>query len=152
VAIAETASQRRAGCVCIVSSFRVHLGDRDAIRAETLLLRQLRGYPGKVVVFRPGHVLSRHSRLDLFLRRSWHWYPLVPRRLQSCCVDGEELFEAIDREIAGAGRRKSRTLTLLGENRPWQDRLREQGQGRLASAYALLVGLLLPLVPLRWLG
>jgi hypothetical protein len=151
-AVAETAIEGAAGCVCIVSSFRVHLGDRDAIRAEIFLLRQLRGFPGRVVVFRPGHVLSRHSSLGVFLRRSWYWYPLVPRRLTSCCVEAEELFVAIDRELAGTGRRKSRTFALLGENRPWYDRLREQGKGWLASAYAALAGVLLPLAALRLLG
>jgi hypothetical protein len=151
-AVAGAARKHAAGCVCVVSSFRVHLGDRDAARAEDFVRECLRGFSGRVVVIRPGHVLSRHSGVSAFLRRSWFCFPLVPGRLKSCCVEGEELFDAIDRELAGQGRRKGRTFALLGRNLPWQDRLREQGKGRLARAYAALAAVLVPLAVLRLLG
>ncbi len=151
-AVAEAARKGAAGCVCVVSSFRVHLGDRAADRAEKFVRECLKGFTGRIVVLRAGHVLSRHSPVSAFLRTSWYCYPLVPGRLKGCCVEAEELFTAIDRELAGPGGRKRRTLTLLGRNLPWQARLREQGTGRLARVYAALAAVLFPLAVLRLLG
>jgi hypothetical protein len=153
--LAEAAALARAGgagCVCIVSTFRVHLGDAAAARAEAFVRARLRGFAGRVVILRPAHVLSRHSRLGAFLRRSWFWFPLVPGKLKGCCIEGDELFAVIDRELDGPQGRKSRTYTLLGANRPWQDRLREQGKGPLAHAYAALARVFFPLAVLRILA
>jgi hypothetical protein len=149
--VAEVAVKSGAECFCIVSSFRVHCGDREAARAEAFLQAQLRGFAGRAVVLRPGHVVSRHSPLGAFLPGSWLWLPLVPGRLQSCCVEGEELFAAIDRELTTAGR-KSRTLTLLGANRPWRDRLVENARGPLTRAYVTLTRALVPLLVFRQLA
>jgi hypothetical protein len=149
---AAVARKSAAGCVCVVSSFRVHLGDRDAARAEAFVLECLRGFSGRVVVFRPGHVLSPRTRLSQCLHALWFCFPLVPGRLQSCCVESEKLFAAIDRELTAPGGRKRRTLALLGGNRSWQARLREHGKGRLARAYISLAAILFPLAALRLLA
>jgi hypothetical protein len=148
VEVAAVAIQSSAECVCVVSTFRVHCGDRQAARAEAFFLEQLRGFAGRVVVLRPGHIVSRHSRLGAFLPGAWLWLPLVPGCLKSCCVEGDELFAAIDRELATAGR-KRRTLTLLGANRPWRERLLENARSPLAHLYVTLSRALLPLILFR---
>jgi hypothetical protein len=147
-AVVELARAGGAGCVCVVSTFRVHLGDRAAARAEAELLGLLRDLPARVVVVRPGHVLSRHSRLCVFVRASSYLVPFVSPRLRACCVDAGELFAVIDRELDATGPRR-RTFTLLGESKPWQDLLREQQKGFLARAYATLMAGLIPLTVFR---
>jgi hypothetical protein len=176
------ARKNAAGCVCVISSFRVHLGDRDAARVEAFVLECLWGFSGRVVVFRPGHVLSPRSRLSGLLRGAWFCFPLVSGRLRSCCVEGEELFAAIDEQLSpltlcpspvatggspvacGFGQttggppvatgegRKSRTFALLGRSLSWQARLRGHGKGHLARAYVALAAVLFPLAALRLLA
>jgi hypothetical protein len=132
------------GFVGIVSTFRVHLGDRAAAEAEAHVLARAKGLRARTVVFRPGQVLSRNSRAGVFLRRFGFLYPLVPRRLHGCCIDGKDLFAAIEseRRTADNGPR-FQTYTLLGPNRPWRDVLaqhRATGPVRacLTAASALL--------------
>jgi hypothetical protein len=121
------AGRRRAEFVGIVSTFRVHLGDRGAAEAEDYALGRARGLRARAVVFRPGHVLSPRSRAGRILRRLGFCRPLVPRRLHGCCVDGEELFAAIEAERRAPRPRRGRVFTLLGPNRPWRDLLAERG-------------------------
>jgi hypothetical protein len=158
-AVALLAAAGRTSTICIVSSFRVHLGDRAAASVEALALERLRGLPARLVVLRPSHVLSRSSRLGRFLRNAWYCFPLVPGRLQGCCVEEHDLFAAIDRELSGSGPPAVRTYTLLGTNRSWQTRFREKGPARtaevLARASLLLAALHLVISPLvrclaRW--
>jgi hypothetical protein len=148
--VTEVAFRSGAECVCVVSSFRVHCGDRAAARAESFLLEQLRGFAGRVVVLRPGNMVSKHSPLGAFLAGSWPWLPLIPGDLNCCCVEADELFAAIDQELTATGR-KRRTYTLLGANRPWRERMLAHAHGPLARAYVWLAGFLLPLVLLRHL-
>jgi hypothetical protein len=138
--------------ICVVSTFRVHLGDRAAVRCEAVLLAQLRDLPVRVSIVRPAHVLSRHSRLGRFLRHSWYWFPLLPGQLRGCCVDGDELFAAIDRELAGSGPRRGTTYTLLGVNQPWRDRLLGASNCTWARTYAAVARVLLPLAIWRYLA
>jgi hypothetical protein len=109
----------RLDSLVLVSSFRVHFGDRQAIAAEERFVRLLKGLANRVVVFRPGLVASPRSRPGVLLRRFWPLFAFVPANLTTCCVDGEELFAAIERELQRTGR--SRTFTLLGPNRSWRD-------------------------------
>jgi len=132
-------------CVCVISSFEVHLGDRLAQRAEAFLLRSLKGLPSRIVVIRPSHVLSSNSPLGRFLRSCWFGFPLVPGRLQGCCVEGKELFAVIDRELSCSGPPVCRIYTLLGPNRPWRDRLREQRSAWSTRAYACFARSFVPL-------
>src|SRR5262249_8249750 len=74
----EMAHEWHVECVCIVSSFEVHLGDRQAARAEAFLLRSVRGLSARIVVLRPSHVLSANSRLGRLLKSWWFAFPLVP--------------------------------------------------------------------------
>jgi hypothetical protein len=150
--VAATALEHRAECVCLVSTFRVHFGDRAAARVEAFALRLFRNGPGRVVILRTAPVVSRQSPLAAFLRDSWYWFPLLPDSWQGCCVEGKELFAAIDRELDRAGPRKTRTFTLLGANQPWQSRLRNYRRGRLARAYPAVARFLLPLVLFRFLA
>jgi hypothetical protein len=104
----------------VVSTFRVHLGDRAAAETEGHVLALAKGLPVRTVVFRPGCVLSRHSRATVLLRRYGFLYPLVPRRLRGCCIEGDELFAAIEAERRKADGRP-RIYTLLGPNLSWRD-------------------------------
>jgi hypothetical protein len=137
--------------VGVVSSFRIHLGDQDAAEAEVHVLGRTKGLRARTVVFRPGFVLSRSSQARARLRQFGFLYPLVPRRLRGCCLDGDELFAAIEAERLAAtdGPRSGRlrTYTLLGPNRPWRDVLKQHrapGPVRacLTAASALLALLL----------
>src|SRR5262249_52197412 len=144
-AVAAAAREGGIRCVCLVSTFRVHFGDRDASQTEADALRHLEGLPTRVVILRPSHVASRTSRLGSFLRRFWFCFPFLPGRLQGCCVEGDDLFRVIDQELARKGSRLRRTYTLLGANRSWQTRLRENRTGRLGRTYVALMNILVPL-------
>jgi hypothetical protein len=131
--------------VAIVTSFRVHLGDEGAKQAEAHVLDRAGGLEEKtrIVVFRPGHVLSSHARVAARLRRFAWCYPLVPRRLRGCCIDGDELFAAIERERRATGGRRLRHYTLLGPNLPWKDWLaRRRPPGFWSACLTALSGLL----------
>jgi hypothetical protein len=58
------------------------------------------------------------------LRRFGSSFPLVPSRLTSCAVAGEELFGLV--ESLRQAPRTRRVYTLLGPNRPWRQLLAEQ--------------------------
>jgi hypothetical protein len=118
--IIKMADERQAEFVAIVSTFRAHFDDRDAIEAEAFALARAKRCHLRAAVFRPGHVLSPNSRPSRNLRRCGFCYPLVPRRLRSCFVDAAELFAAIDSARCASGQRRARTYTLLGPNRPWR--------------------------------
>ncbi len=126
----------------------------------------------RVVVFRPGHVLSPHSNLGKFLRRFGAFYPLIPKRVTSCFIEGKEFFDAVETErheerraacadhlwtsvdqaamTNPSGRSaggRNRAYTLLGPNRPWRDmlfrhRVTSAGQ-RLTTAVNMLLSWLL---------
>ena len=141
------AGERGAKFGGVVSSFRAHLGDRDAIEAEEYVLARARGLRARTAVFRPGHVLSPSSPVRAYLRRFGPFYPLVPRRLRSCCVEGDELFAAIESERLAPGPRRGRLFTVLGPNLPWKDLLvrhRAKGLGPAClTALSVLLSLLL---------
>jgi FAD/FMN-containing dehydrogenase len=142
-AILDRAREGRTELVAVVSTFRAHLGDQGAAQIEEYVLARTKGLPRGAVVFRPGHLLSPRSRAGERLRRLGFLYPLVPRRLSGCCVDGHELFAAIEAVRQSPGSAEPRVYTLLGPNRPWRERLAEHGTkgvGRacLTAACALL--------------
>src|SRR5262249_19194935 len=132
--------------VCVVSTFRVHFGDLRAADVEARVLDRLKGSAAGTVLFRPGHVLSPHSRASAWLRALWFCYPLVPNRFTSCFVDGEELSAAPAQELTGPPPRKGATYPLLGPNRAWRDVLREHADRNPArrglAAAATVLGLL----------
>jgi hypothetical protein len=119
--VVEILRQKPPKCICVVSSFRVHFGDRRAIEAETTLLKELRSFSVRTVVFRPSHVLSLASRTHAWLKALWFLHPLVPRHWKSCFVAGDELFGAIEQEISRQQSTDSALHTLLGPNRAWRD-------------------------------
>jgi hypothetical protein len=123
----EVAVNSQTEFIGVVSTFRVHLGDDSAADAEAHALARLKRLPARVVVFRPGHILSRNSLASTRLRRFSFNSPVIPQRFRTCCIKGEELFAAIEKERrAAASRRGTRVLTLLGPNRPWREWLWEQ--------------------------
>ncbi len=112
--------------ITIISTFRTHLQDSTAIEAETHVRSQLLGANLRVVVIRPGHVLSPNSKLTRALRRFSFVAPLVLACLRTTCVDSNELFAAVHELSNGQDHR--RIYTLLGPNRPWQEWLRAHRQ------------------------
>ncbi len=116
-------AERRAESLTLVSSVRVHLGDPEAAAVEAYAFDRARGLRSRTVIVRAGHILAPHSRLTARLRRFAGCFPLVPQRLRTCFLKGDELFAMIE-----AVRQKPRTrrlYTLLGPNRPWRELLAE---------------------------
>jgi hypothetical protein len=137
------AGERKAEWVCIVSSFAVHLGDDSAAKTEAEVLAKVKKLSARTVVFRPGHIVSPNSRAGVYLRRLGSFYPLVPGRFKSCCVDGDELFAAIESERRDSRRRRSGLYTLLGPNRPWRAMLAQHRGAGLAQACLTALSFLL---------
>jgi hypothetical protein len=133
--------------VVLVSTFRCHLGDRAAMESEAFGVRRAEQL-ARVRVLRPGHLLSRHSRAQAFLRQRGWIYPLLPSWLRSCCIDGEELFAAIESERAARGSKRTRACTLLGPCVAWRERLRQyrsrSGLSHLLTILCSLVSVLGP--------
>src|SRR5579862_1974720 len=78
--------------VCVVSSFRIHFGDRNAAATEAHVLDRVKTLGARTVVVRAGHVLTPQSRTTSWLRQLGGFGALVPARLRSCFVRGAELF------------------------------------------------------------
>jgi hypothetical protein len=159
-ALAGMVAQQQVAFVGIVSTFRVHLGDRAAAEAETFVRERLVSQHTRTVVFRAGHLLSRQSRASRWLRRFSWCHPLLPTYLRSCFIEGDELFAAIESERRHGHSARSRVYTLLGPNRPWRAVLAQHqiglfGNILLAAMCTLLAWLLIGhLVGLlmRWRG
>jgi len=149
--------------VGIVSTFRVHLEDQAAEEAERLAISLVRsvGIDARVVLFRPGPVLSPNSSASRWLRRLAAFFPLAPSYLRACFIEGQEFFEAIETERSGTDpigveslNRRYRAYTFLGANLSWREileRHRDPSRGRIATAVAhlgswLLLGHLVALV------
>jgi hypothetical protein len=145
-AVAGVAGQRGARRVIIVSTFRVHFGDRRAAEAEADALRRFKHLAGRTTVLRPSPVRSPNSRAGAWLRALWFCYPLLPGRLKSCCIEGDELFAAIEQELDRPRPRRGAAYTLLGPNRPWRELLRESGPRGLVRRGLAVVAALLSLL------
>ncbi len=142
------ARRSQARFVCIVSTFRYHLDDPRVKEAEDYFVSRATDSSARVIVFRPGHVLSQNSSISLFLDRFAPFFPLVPKRLTSCFIEGTEFFAAIEAERLDDKRRgdsldpslsmhkevtsrtagravgvNNRVYTLLGPNLSWHDML-----------------------------
>ena len=150
--VAEIAIEKGAACVCLISSFRVHFGDRRSIQAEEWALSCLSDFQGRVVVFRPSHIISTSSPMRVRLRQLRIFARAVPARFKSCFLDGDELFAAIECELGNSDHRKRRTFTLLGPNRPWKEILIRESGKQPMPALARLIALLLQLLLLGQLA
>jgi hypothetical protein len=140
-AVSASAGEKGTCRVVIVSTFRVHFGDHRAAEAEAL--RRFQHVGGQVTVLRPSPVLCPNSRASAWLRALWFCYPLLPRRLRSCCLEGDELFTAIEQELQRPRPRRGAVYTLLGANRPWRTLFRAHGpRGLVRRGLALLTTLL----------
>jgi hypothetical protein len=166
----KAASRWSVRFVGIVTTFRVHLEDpvAEENEREALSLVQASGIEARIAVFRPGLILSPNSEASRWLGRLAPLYPLAPRRLRSCFLEGAEFFAAIEAERSDDGRhddgpdvsgrpvgRRQRAYTFLGKNLPWREVLsRHRGASpgqRAGTAVAsvlswLLVGQLVALV------
>lgn len=143
VNLVDAAARGKASYVCIVNTFRVHLGDRVAADIESQVLERFESLGVRTVVFRSGHILSRHSTASAWLRLLGSFYPLVPGRVRSCFVESDDLFAAMERERRMYPGNRSRTFTLLGANNPWRVMLaRNRGKGFLSIGLTLMSAVL----------
>jgi hypothetical protein len=110
--------------VCVISTHRVHFGDREAHDHERAVRDPLRRRGVTVTVFRVSPVVSPRSPAHRRLRRWGFLSPLVPGRLRGCCLDGDTLFAALERQHDGG---RGGTYTLLGPNLSWRERLADHG-------------------------
>jgi len=156
----ELARRLQTRFVGIVSTFRLHLDDPDVAELENDVLSRARDLSARIVVIRPGHVVSQHSRLGRAVQWLAPFYPLFPRRASSCFIDGTEFFSAVEKvrlaeklpadpgrprphgaksQNPNPGRSvgdRQRAYTFLGPNRPWRDMLirhRVKGPGQLVA-------------------
>ena len=161
-------ARSQARFVCIVSTFRYHLDDPRVKEAEDYIVSRATGRSARVIVFRPGHVVSPSSSVSLFLTRFAPFFPLVPKRLTSCFVEGTEFFAAIEAERLDDKRRgdsldpalsrhnevssstagrpigvANRAYTLLGPNLPWRNMLIGQQEAGPRQVLMTTVGVLL---------
>lgn len=137
--------------LCIVSTFRVHLGDAEAIDAEDHVVRCAKRLGLRPTVIRAGHVLSDRSPLLAAASRWGCFYPLVPARLRSCFVSGSALFTAIEQE-RNAQRPRATTHTLLGGNLPWREVLASNRSTGPFSRFLVTVSSILTLLMLGQLA
>jgi hypothetical protein len=142
--VASLAIDKGVECICIVSSFRVHLGDTRAIEAEEYAVNRFEGLPAGIVVIRPSHVLSLHSRVSNSLRKYHCLAQALPSHLTTCFVEGEELFAMIDSELLVKRRPRTRgTYTLLGANTGWKALLARKQSESPSGLFARLIAALL---------
>jgi len=131
---------------CLIGSFRAHFRDAAYQRMEDDAVRLFRSAaPNRYVVLRIGNI-GAGSSLSLRQRALSPLYPLLSLRLRSCFLDRDELFEAIEELLRGRPRR-SRVVTLLGENRSWREvaaaNVAPGFYSSIASTFAWLLSLLL---------
>jgi hypothetical protein len=144
--VSEIARKKSAECVCLISSLRVHFGDRRATQTEEWAVKCLRGLPGRVVVFRPAPINSPCSVLSARIGMLRFLSQVVPERFKGCCVEGDELFAAVEGELKSTNFRRHRVFTLLGPNRPWTHLLAKKSEGRPLSVVVRVTTLLLRLL------
>jgi hypothetical protein len=150
-AVVELARTAKVRTICIVGSFRVHVGDPETARAEAEAVAKLQPLVGRLVLFRASHVLSPNCRLDRQLRR-WAWlHPLVPSRFASGFIDADQLFTAIEHELCSERKNRKATYTLLGVNRCWKAVLRENASGTVHRALSS-VAYVLSWIGIGWLA
>jgi hypothetical protein len=124
----------------------VDLGDQAAAASEEYAAGCARKLGARLSVFRPGHVLSRHSRTSARLRHYGWLYPLVPRWQRGCCIGGDELFAAIENERQRGGRRGVGPYTMLGPRSSWRELLQEYRSNSFLGACLVVVSALLALL------
>jgi hypothetical protein len=114
--------ERSVDCrVCLIGTFRVYLGDRQAAAVESHWLRRFQtATDGKCAVLRTGTITLRRSGLGR--RFAAPLYPLLPRSWRSCYISLTEVV-ATARVAAAATPLRRPIRTLLGTNRTFADEL-----------------------------
>jgi len=118
-------------CVCLVSSFRIHLGDQTLQLIEDETRATFESVTGRTVVLRAGNIVATDGQLSSGFARLAQFRWLIPSSVTSVFLNRDELFAAIDAATSDSGEIRSessgRTLTVLGSNRPLRDVLAEFG-------------------------
>ncbi len=144
--IIELVKKYRIKFVSIISTFRSHFADAESLELEDIFLNRLKEVGARAVILRCGHILSDRSQAVKNLQRFAFISPLIPSGLRSCCISGEEVFEAIDAEQNSASRH-GRIITLLGPNRPWKEFLKDYWSDNILQivlrAFCSVLGFLL---------
>ncbi len=139
--IFSLAARGDAWSVMLIGHARGHYDWRASTNVEAFARESAQAHGHRTIVFRTNPVLSPRSPASSLLRKLGPWFPLAPHWLCGACVDGLELFAAIE-ELRHLPRTR-RLYTLLGPNRPWTLRLQERRQnGFLAATITLLCRLL----------
>lgn len=133
--ILELVKRYHAKNISIISTFQSHFAKNStAIALEELFLHRLKEVGCCGVIFRCGHILSNASLTEKNLRRFAFISPLIPSNIRSCCISGDKVFEAIDAEQNSSSRR-SRIITILGENRPWKEFLKDYWSKNILQSF-----------------
>lgn len=133
--LSEIIQQTPPESVAIVSSFRVHFDDPEAIKLEDAARQHFEQSSARLTVYRPGIMLGKSSRAEREFRQLAPLYPLVPKRLRSTILPESVLFEAIEKEFASPSTRRNRTFTLLGKNEAWREVLKRYRKPTLWHRY-----------------
>ena len=150
--ITDALKHHPARSIIAVAGFGSHLGDAAAIDLENRVLPRLRPLTRALTCFRTGHILSASSAASTTLRRLAPLYPLASGRLRGCCIEGQELFAAIEaeRQPARESMRRHRFVTLMGPNRPWRDWLHKSRSGGAVAWIIWLASYCLSLLGIGW--
>jgi len=130
--------------VCLVSTFAVHFGDRRAELIETATRDEFRrAAPGRCTVLRVGNAVRTWSTYGIIARCLAAFHPLLSPKFRSCFVEEHEVADAVRDLTDPNAPFGERTVTLLGENRPYRDVWRERATndrvGRLLTAVAVVL-------------
>jgi len=134
--------------VCLISTFAVHFGDRRAEQIEAAMRDEFRRTArGRCTVLRVGNALRPRSSYGTFARCLAAFYPLLSPAFRSCFVEEHEVADAVRDLTDPNAPFGERTVTLLGENRPYRDVWRERAAndrvGRSLTAAAVVLQWLL---------
>ncbi|MBA4018921.1 MAG: hypothetical protein C0483_17270 [Pirellula sp.] len=125
-------ARRTAECrVCLIGSYRTHLGDRSSRDFEELWLRRFQAVVGrKCMLLRTGTIIR--SRPTTWQCLAAPFYPLLPTSWRSCYVSFAEVLSTARDSITSSNRRLS-SQTLLGLHRTVAETWREMVSQNLVA-------------------
>lgn len=136
----------RVSQVVVITDCDVHFADTAAAEWEDRLRDVALAAGTPLAILRVNYTLSRRTRVTRWLRRFSGIAPLVSSSFRSSFARLDEVVAAVTRTSEDLESDPGRPRTLLGENRPWNDVLREHCESRVSRTVAAV------LTPLSWLG
>lgn len=132
--------------VIVVTDCSAHFGDTAAREWEDKLTLVARSADTPLAVLRINYTLSSRTRVTRWLQRIGAIAPLISSSFRSSFARMDEVVVAVFRTNADLQAGADRPRTLLGENRPWNEVLREHHRGPISRTVAAV------LAPLGRLG